>query len=185
MKKPAFLISVQRIIRRIQIQHDRLRRRRMRLEKDIDEQLIDLAVSQRRLLVAMILRGADRREFQPIERAFARQRFSTIGAIAPILAGRIPEIAGRAEASSELVKVLVEREDLHSTGMGDGVALPHARNAVGGLVSRQETQMLDKVPFLGDIPVAGHLFKSTQRLDNKAELLIFVTPTIVEDRPIL
>jgi len=52
------------------------------------------------------------------------------------LVRRIPEIAGRSEAALELLRVLSEREDLHSTGIGDGVAIPHARNAVGGLVSQ-------------------------------------------------
>ena len=38
-----------------------------------------------------------------------------------------------------------------------------------------------EIPLLGDIPFAGNLFKSTQRVDNKAELLIFVTPRILEE----
>ena len=38
-----------------------------------------------------------------------------------------------------------------------------------------------KVPFLGDIPYLGNLFKNTSRNNQKAELLIFVTPRIVND----
>jgi type IV pilus assembly protein PilQ len=38
-----------------------------------------------------------------------------------------------------------------------------------------------KVPFLGDIPFLGTLFKNTAKTDNKTELLIFVTPKIVKD----
>ena len=52
------------------------------------------------------------------------------------LVGKIPEIAGRAEAKQTLLRALQEREQLHSTGIGDGVALPHARNALVGLVEK-------------------------------------------------
>ncbi len=52
---------------------------------------------------------------------------------------------------------------------------------LGGVyeVSKSETQK--KVPMLGDIPVLGNLFKNRGRQDNKAELLIFVTPRILSD----
>jgi type IV pilus assembly protein PilQ len=38
-----------------------------------------------------------------------------------------------------------------------------------------------KVPWLGDIPVLGYLFKTTSKTDNKEELLIFVTPRILRE----
>jgi mannitol/fructose-specific phosphotransferase system IIA component (Ntr-type) len=50
------------------------------------------------------------------------------------LAGQIPAIASQPEARQSLLRALQEREQLHSTGIGDGVALPHARNALVGLV---------------------------------------------------
>jgi mannitol/fructose-specific phosphotransferase system IIA component (Ntr-type) len=50
--------------------------------------------------------------------------------------GCIPEIAGRAEDRARLLRALQEREELHSTGIGDGVALPHTRNALSGLVAQ-------------------------------------------------
>jgi mannitol/fructose-specific phosphotransferase system IIA component (Ntr-type) len=52
------------------------------------------------------------------------------------LVGRIPEIRDRPEAQQTLLRALQEREQLHSTGIGDGVALPHARNALVGLVEK-------------------------------------------------
>ncbi len=52
------------------------------------------------------------------------------------LVSRIPEIANRPEAKQTLLRALQEREQLHSTGVGDGVALPHARNALVGLVEK-------------------------------------------------
>jgi type IV pilus assembly protein PilQ len=38
------------------------------------------------------------------------------------------------------------------------------------------------VPLLGDIPFLGNLFKNKQRISNRTELLIFITPKIVTDR---
>ena len=52
---------------------------------------------------------------------------------------------------------------------------------LGGIYETERRETVKKVPFLGDIPVAGALFRSKQRTDNKAELLIFVTPRILEE----
>jgi type IV pilus assembly protein PilQ len=52
---------------------------------------------------------------------------------------------------------------------------------LGGIYETERRETIKKVPFLGDIPVIGFFFKSKQRIDNKAELLIFVTPRILEE----
>src|SRR5437764_1184326 len=52
------------------------------------------------------------------------------------LVGRIPELAKQPAERQTLLRALREREKLHSTGIGDGVALPHARNGLVGLVNR-------------------------------------------------
>jgi type IV pilus assembly protein PilQ len=52
---------------------------------------------------------------------------------------------------------------------------------LGGIYETERRETIKKVPWLGDIPFAGALFRSKQRLDNKAELLIFVTPRILEE----
>jgi len=52
---------------------------------------------------------------------------------------------------------------------------------LGGIYETERRETLNKVPFLGDIPFIGAMFRSTQRIDNKAELLIFVTPRILEE----
>lgn len=52
------------------------------------------------------------------------------------LIGRIPGIADRPEARQMLLRALQEREQLHTTNLGDGVAMPHARNALVGLVDQ-------------------------------------------------
>jgi mannitol/fructose-specific phosphotransferase system IIA component (Ntr-type) len=50
------------------------------------------------------------------------------------LVNQIPQLAKQPEARKILLRALRERELLHSTGIGDGIALPHARNALVGLV---------------------------------------------------
>jgi len=50
---------------------------------------------------------------------------------------------------------------------------------LGGIFEQQERNTVTKVPFLGDLPVIGYLFKSTQRTSDRSELLIFITPRIV------
>ena len=53
---------------------------------------------------------------------------------------------------------------------------------LGGLFQQTDSDVVDKVPFLGDIPFLGNLFKSTTRVSQKTELLIFITPRIITDR---
>ncbi|MFL6548706.1 MAG: type IV pilus secretin PilQ, partial [Povalibacter sp.] len=52
---------------------------------------------------------------------------------------------------------------------------------LGGILETERRDASNKVPVLGDIPVLGHLFKSTTKTDNKDELLIFVTPRILRE----
>ncbi|HMB59528.1 MAG TPA: type IV pilus secretin PilQ family protein, partial [Xanthomonadales bacterium] len=56
---------------------------------------------------------------------------------------------------------------------------------LGGIFQDEKASNEEKVPWLGDIPVLGYLFRRRSNETKKRELLIFVTPTIVEDRPIL
>jgi type IV pilus assembly protein PilQ len=53
---------------------------------------------------------------------------------------------------------------------------------LGGIYQQSESSNENKVPLLGDLPVLGHLFKSTGRSTSKTELLVFITPKIVADR---
>jgi len=52
------------------------------------------------------------------------------------LVDKIPAIVRRPESRQTLLRALQEREQLCSTGIGDGIALPHARNALVGLVDQ-------------------------------------------------
>jgi len=52
---------------------------------------------------------------------------------------------------------------------------------LGGVYEQTKSQGSSRVPFFGDLPYVGFLFKTTQTIDNKQELLIFVTPKIIKD----
>ena len=52
---------------------------------------------------------------------------------------------------------------------------------LGGIYSRSEINAIDRVPFFGDLPYVGFLFKRTSVSESKSELLIFVTPKILKD----
>ena len=52
---------------------------------------------------------------------------------------------------------------------------------LGGIYETERRETISKVPFLGDIPFAGALFRSKKNINNKAELLIFVTPRILDE----
>ncbi|NCF62153.1 MAG: type IV pilus secretin PilQ [Gammaproteobacteria bacterium] len=56
---------------------------------------------------------------------------------------------------------------------------------LGGIFQDESASKEEKVPYLGDIPGLGYLFRRRANESKKRELLIFVTPSIVEDRPIL
>ena len=52
---------------------------------------------------------------------------------------------------------------------------------LGGIYETERRETINKVPFLGDIPGVGFLFRSKSNVSNKSELLIFVTPRILNE----
>lgn len=52
---------------------------------------------------------------------------------------------------------------------------------IGGIYEQFERNQVNKVPLLGDIPVIGNAFKNNSRTNNRAELLVFLTPRVVTD----
>jgi type IV pilus assembly protein PilQ len=52
---------------------------------------------------------------------------------------------------------------------------------IGGFAREAEIQTQDRVPFLGDLPYVGFLFKTTSKNQSRSELLVFITPRIVSE----
>ena len=77
------------------------------------------------------------------------------------------------------------------TSMGYAIDTKHVKTqvlienggtvAIGGIYIQQERNNVTKVPLLGDIPGLGWLFKTRARTDDKTELIIFLTPKIIDD----
>ena len=84
------------------------------------------------------------------------------GANVPFGSGQIPTINTRQVTT----QVLVDN--------GETVVL-------GGVYEQTSTNNTQRVPFFGDLPYVGFLFKKTDKTDNKRELLIFVTPKILQE----
>ncbi len=55
---------------------------------------------------------------------------------------------------------------------------------IGGVFSNTQSKVIDKVPFLGDVPYLGRLFRRDVVSDKKSELLVFLTPRIMDNQAI-
>ena len=85
------------------------------------------------------------------------------------------EISGFVDTSIGSVPQINKRE------INTAVLVENGQTVVlGGVYEFKSRKDLTKVPFLGDIPAIGNLFKTKSRSTDKAELLIFVTPKILE-----
>lgn len=90
------------------------------------------------------------------------------------------ELSGFVDTGVGQVPRIAKREVNTAVLVDDGQTV-----VVGGVYEFKNNQDLSKVPFLGDIPIIGNLFKKKGRSKSKAELLIFVTPKVlrVAQRP--
>jgi type IV pilus assembly protein PilQ len=81
-----------------------------------------------------------------------------------------------ASATGGFVPSIDTREIVTQVLVNDGQTV-----VLGGILETERRDAENKVPYLGDIPVVGRLFKQTTTKDNKDELLIFVTPRILKE----
>jgi len=86
-----------------------------------------------------------------------------------------PTVAALIGTSEFALPVVTERSVVTSVRVRNGETA-----VIAGLVSDTEQITVKKIPFLGDLPIVGELFKSRERRPAHREILIFVTPTIVE-----
>lgn len=66
--------------------------------------------------------------------------------------------------------------DLKNVRIKDGETL-----AIGGLIQEQEQKAVQKIPVLGDLPVIGSAFRTTKSSRTKTEVVIMITPKIIND----
>ncbi|MDO6447430.1 type II secretion system secretin GspD [Colwellia sp. 1_MG-2023] len=75
------------------------------------------------------------------------------------------------------VDVITNKREIKTTVMVDsGETI-----ILGGLIDEDVQESVQKVPLLGDIPLLGHLFKSTSNTTRKRNLMVFIRPTIIRD----
>jgi type IV pilus assembly protein PilQ len=79
-------------------------------------------------------------------------------------------------ATGGFVPSIDTREIITQVLVNDGQTV-----VLGGILETEIRDTVNKVPYLGDIPGLGVLFRSKQKTDNKDELLIFVTPKILRE----
>ncbi|KKO44649.1 general secretion pathway protein GspD [Arsukibacterium ikkense] len=75
------------------------------------------------------------------------------------------------------VDITINKREIRTTVMTDDGATV----VLGGLIDEDIQESESKVPFLGDIPILGHLFKSTSVTKRKRNLMVFIKATIVRD----
>jgi general secretion pathway protein D len=86
-------------------------------------------------------------------------------------------------SSRKVVQGKVNEADVFSTSRIETQVLVPSGNTLvmGGLISDSTQKAFTKVPFLGDIPGIGYAFRKESKAREKANLIIFLTPTIIED----
>jgi type II secretory pathway component GspD/PulD (secretin) len=79
---------------------------------------------------------------------------------------------------TDLAATLLSRRDLNlkNVRIKDGETL-----IIGGLIQESEQKVVSKIPFFGDLPVIGTIFRSTSTSKAKTELVIMITPKILND----
>ncbi|EGQ7739759.1 pilus (MSHA type) biogenesis protein MshL [Vibrio parahaemolyticus] len=95
-----------------------------------------------------------------------------------------------------VIEVTEEVKQLNLGGQFQNIQLPLAKSSIresdsvirakdgdvvviGGLMKQQNVEQVSKVPFFGDVPALGHLFRNTSNVTQKTELVILLKPTVV------
>lgn len=149
----------------------------------MDNQLATLSVGQEIPITTGEQIGDD---FSNAFRTVSREQVGVILEVTPqINDGGTVTLEIRQETSSVAGPIIASSTDLITNNreivttavVDDGDIL-----VIGGLIERMEFDNQDKVPFLGDIPALGNLFKTTSRSRARQNLMVFIRPTILRDR---
>jgi general secretion pathway protein D len=102
-----------------------------------------------------------------------RPQVNSSGAIKLFLHQQVSSIAG--PVSSDNSDLILNKREVETTlTVDDGqIAI------IGGLLSDDERRTIEKVPFLGDLPGIGQLFRSKAKQRTKTNLMIFIRPTVL------
>jgi len=101
-------------------------------------------------------------------------RITDDGRITTQMAVTVTSITGASAVGSPPPTSVEEAQTTITTKNGETIV-------IGGLVQETITDEEDGVPLLEDLPIVGSLFQSKNHVHQKQELIIFVTPTLIED----
>ncbi len=99
------------------------------------------------------------------------------------LTGLVTTSSSTSTTTDEWFTVPMEQPFFKERSIDTHVSIYNGATIVmGGLITEERKSMEDKIPFLGDIPYVGRLFRSRSEWSNKRNLLIFVTARLVDPR---
>lgn len=85
------------------------------------------------------------------------------------------------DAAGNTLRIPIEQPFFHSRSISTSILIYNGATVVmGGMITEDRQQVDDRIPFLGDIPLIGRLFRSTYDNSVKKNLLIFVTARLVD-----
>jgi len=132
--------------------------------------------SQRFILTQSNYGGQTQSRIQPVDVGVKLSVTPLTGGNGEITARVAPEVSNITETDLQTgLPVLSTRRSETTVRVKDGETI-----AIGGLSLDQEETTRGKIPFLGDLPLIGSLFRSRSRTTVKTELVVFVTPRIVK-----
>jgi general secretion pathway protein D len=102
-----------------------------------------------------------------------RPQINAGGAIKLDLRQEVSSIAG--PVSENFSDLILNKREIETTIVVDNGEIV----GIGGLLDDNERRTIEKIPFLGDLPLLGNLFKSRGRARAKTNLMVFIRPTIL------
>lgn len=133
--------------------------------------------SQRFILTQFNQSGQTQNRIQPVDVGVKLSVTPLTGGNGEITARVAPEVSNITELDLQTgLPVLSTRRSDTTVRVQDGETI-----VIGGLTLDQEQTTRGKIPFFGDLPLLGGLFKSRKKTTVKTELVVFVTPRILQD----
>ena len=133
--------------------------------------------SQRFILTQFNQSGQTQNRIQPVDVGVKLSVTPLTGGNGEITARVAPEVSNITELDIQTgLPVLSTRRSDTTVRVQDGETI-----VIGGLTLDQEQTTKGKIPFFGDLPLAGGLFKSRKKTTVKTELVVFVTPRILQN----
>ena len=102
-----------------------------------------------------------------------RPQVNSSGAIKLFLHQQVSSIAG--PVSNDNSDLILNKREVETTLTVDDGQIA----VIGGLLDDNERRTIEKIPFLGDLPAIGALFRSKARTRAKTNLMVFIRPTIL------